>query len=110
MEQWKWVVGYEGLYQVSNMGRIMRVKRAGQKGKILRTGLRDTGGRLGVSLRKDGKGRTKYVDRIVIAAWVGPARGQTVVHTGGIEDNSVENLSYRPRVCKRRKSLQGKGL
>jgi hypothetical protein len=103
IEQWKWIVGYEGLYQVSNLGRIMRVARAGQKAKLLRMKARDTNGRLGVGLRKDGIVRTEYVDRIVLAAWVGQIpMGQTVLHARGIADNSVGNLSYGDRTCKRR--------
>jgi len=54
MERWRDVVGYEGLYQVSNLGRIMRVGQVGRKAKLLRASPRDTGGRLGVALRKDG--------------------------------------------------------
>ena len=104
IEQWKWVVGYEGLYRVSNLGRIMRVKQGGWKAKLLRMKARDTNGRLGVALRKDGVARTEYVDRIVLAAWVGQIpMGQTVLHAGGIADNTVENLSYGGRTCKRRK-------
>jgi hypothetical protein len=103
IEQWKWVVGYEGLYRVSNLGRIMRVKRAGRKAKLLRMKARDTGGRLGVGLRKDGIVRTEYVDRIVLAAWVGEGgEGQTVLHGGmGIANNSITNLTWGPRTCKR---------
>jgi hypothetical protein len=106
IEQWKWVVGYEGLYQVSNLGRITRVARAGQKGKILRMKPRDTNGRLGVALRKGGVARTMYVDRVVMAAWEGPiAAGQTVLHgRAGIADNSLCNLSYGARTCKRNPS------
>jgi len=102
VEKWKWVVGYERAYKVSNLGRIMRVAHCGQKAKILRTSPRNANGRLGVVLREDGKGRTEYVDRIVLAAWVGPiGAGQTVLHGVGITDNSVENLSYGCRTCKR---------
>ena len=32
MEQWKDVVGYEGLYQVSNYGRVMTTRRQGTQG------------------------------------------------------------------------------
>ncbi len=96
MEQWKWVVGYEGLYRVSDLGRIMRVALTGRKAKMLRMKARNTNGRLGVGLRKDGKGRTEYVDRIVLAAWVGPSCGQTVLHARGIADNSVGNLTWGP--------------
>ena len=99
-ERWKDVVGYEGLYQVSDLGKILRVKQGGRKAKILRTSSRDTSGRMGAVLRKDGVARTQYVDRIVMAAWVGPIKaGQTVWHNRrGIADNSVENLSYGPRI------------
>ena len=101
VEQWKQVVGYEGLYSVSDWGRLMRLAHGGMKGRLLRPGPRDTCGRLGVALRKDGVARTYYVDRIVMAAFVGPiAPGQTVLHGWGIADNTLANLSYGRRVCK----------
>jgi hypothetical protein len=115
IERWGWVVGYEGLYQVSDKGRVLRFPqrdadgRLIQKEKLLRGSPRDKGGRLCVALRKDGVVRTEYIDRIVLAAWVGPiAEGQAVLHGGaGIADNYVENLSYGSRTCKRRKRKKG---
>jgi len=116
-EQWRDVVGYEGLYQVSSLGRVMRViqrdadGKVVRKAKMLRSSPRDASGRMGVALRKDGAARTHYVDRTVLDAWVGPIGvGQTVLYGRGIADNSVANLSYGSppvRVGRERKRYRG---
>ena len=59
----------------------------------------DKTGRLCVELRKDGVTTTRYVDELVMEAFVGPMKaGEMVVYgEGGITDTSVENLSYGPK-------------
>ena len=108
-ERWRDVVGYEGLYQISDLGRVLRVPQRDADGKIvrkekiLRSSPRDKSGRMGVRLRKDKVGKGHYVDKLVLAAWVGPMKtGYKVVHgEEGITDNSVENLVYKPRKSKK---------
>lgn len=39
-EAWKDVLGYEGLYQVSNLGRVKSLPRQTTSGKILSTASR----------------------------------------------------------------------
>ena len=66
-EIWRPVVGYEGLYEVSNLGRIRSIKR--KKYHILRP----AGGRTTyhkVSLYKGGKGKTHYVHRLTAIAFI----------------------------------------
>ena len=66
VEVWKDVVGYEGLYQVSNLGRIRKIRKKNlySKNKMcplisnIMTPRFVTGGYLSVSLTKDG-GKTK---------------------------------------------------
>lgn len=102
-ERWKDVVGYEGLYQVSDCGRIKSLdrivpdKRTGPKklkGRILRPGT--TGSYLVVGLCKDGIQTTVRVHRLVAEAWLGPCPdGMEVCHgPNGQMDNSVSNLRY----------------
>ena len=70
-EEWKPIPGYEGLYEVSNYGRVRSYKRS-SKGKILSPG--NTGnngsGYLFVTLCKDGKAKPCTVHRLVADAFI----------------------------------------
>lgn len=80
MENWLPVVGYEGLYEVSDLGRVKSLKRevAHWRGgtrtyqeKILKPVLQ--GGRYYiVSLNREGKLWTPKIHRLVLDAFVGP--------------------------------------
>ena len=71
MEQWKAVVGYEGLYEVSNMGRVMSFARSGTRGGILKQNLQGRGYPT-VSLNRDDVAHTYNVHSLVLNAFVGP--------------------------------------
>lgn len=105
MEQWKDVVGYEGLYQISDLGRVRSVDRVTtdklgrqyvHKGRIRRLRLANRVGHLAVDLYIGGIRQTRLVHRLVAAAWIGPClNGQQVRHgPNGVADNSVSNLCY----------------
>ena len=59
MEIWRDITGYEGLYKISSLGRVMSVKR----NKILKPG--NTGKYLIVVLCKNGVRNTHLVHRLV---------------------------------------------
>jgi hypothetical protein len=78
-EEWRQVVGYEGLYEVSNLGRIRSIDRlvifktgASRvcKGKIKSTSLLE--GYLSVGLWKDNVAERVLVHRLVLGAFRGP--------------------------------------
>jgi len=71
METWKPIVGYEGIYEVSDLGRIKRVQPSAHSyvGKMLAGGLDQDGYRV-VLLYKDGKRRMFKFHRVVAAAFV----------------------------------------
>lgn len=100
-ETWKAVVGFEGIYEVSDHGRVRRIApwSDGRKtkpsselvGKISHNGYRR------VSLRRDGKQREFAVHRLVAAAFIGPLPSpiHQVNHKNGRpKDNRYENLEY----------------
>lgn len=98
-EIWKPVVGYEGFYSVSNMGRVRRdypTKNAG--GPRLMKGWIITNGYVMVELTHNGESR-KYVHAIVAAAFIGERpTGLDVNHKNGIKtDNRDCNLEYCTR-------------
>lgn len=83
-EQWRAVVGFEGLYEVSNLGRIKRLPRTVTCGSRHSSKLylskrysEDhilSPGRRTVKLCADGKSsRFNSIARIVLLAWIGPA-------------------------------------
>ncbi len=61
------VVGYEGLYQVSNFGRVKNFQR--KTTRIIKPSL-DSGGYIKATLSKDGKARNHNVHILVAKAFV----------------------------------------
>lgn len=97
-EIWKPVVGYEGYYEVSNLGNVRSLKRKGYKNGNLRQGEKTTG-YLIVVLYKDGKGTTKSVHRLVAKAFIpNPKNKPQVNHIdSNRKNNKVENLEWVTR-------------
>ena len=104
VEQWRPVVGYEGLYEVSDQGQIKRVEgrvwnRRGfwitRKEGVLRPGT-DSDGYLIVGLCKGGVRKTKKIHQQVLLAFVGscPSGHQTRHLNGERKDNRLVNLSW----------------
>ena len=100
MENWKPVVGYEGLYEVSDQGRVRsvdRITRDGRrwKGRVLSTNKVSTG-YLRAVLSVDGKYNHVYVHRLVADAFVPNPQGKLEVnHKDGNKKNNVaSNLEW----------------
>ena len=69
MEIWKSIKGYEGLYEVSNMGQVRSLARYTTKGKILKQYVNKTNGYCYVSLSKNNKRSSKRVHCLVMRAF-----------------------------------------
>lgn len=102
-EVWRPVVGYEGLYEVSDLGRVRapdKVTLTKGAGSYLRRGrliAQSKGRYLSVCLYKQGRKSTKLVHLLVAEAFLGPRPSPhyVVCHgPGGQHDNSVCNLRY----------------
>lgn len=94
-EEWRDVPGYEGLYQVSNFGRVMRLANTPKcvRERILSPAIR--GRYASVSLCINGKPRGIDVHRLVMWAFVGRQGNRHVNHRNGIKtDNRLANLEY----------------
>ena len=106
IEEWRPVVGYEGLYEVSNLGRVKSIdrlckssKRSSQwmKGRILKPRVNaHRQNRCTVVLNKEGSVFYAYISRLVLTAFVGPPRdGYDAAHwDGNPENNRLDNLRW----------------
>ena len=99
MENWKAIAGYEGLYQVSNLGRVksLNYNHTGTD-KILKPG-KNHGGYLHVNLCKDGHPKHLLVHRLVAEAFIpNPNNLETVNHKDEVKTNNVaSNLEWMSR-------------
>lgn len=120
VEIWKDITGYEGLYQVSNLGRVksLNYNRTGKE-KIMKTSI-DKQGYIQISLRKDGKTYKFKVHRLVGFEFVDgfSEYKNHIDHINTIRtDNRPENLRWVSQKennnneitrSKRSKSMYGK--
>ena len=124
MEVWKPISGYEGFYEVSNLGRIRSLERIvecsdGRKRKIKDRTLKGSsysGGYSGVTLHKDGCAKFVNIHRIVAEAFVpNPLEKEEVNHKDENPSNNhasnlewvthKENLNYGTRQERARKAI-----
>ena len=103
MEEWRDVVGYEGLYQVSNLGRIksLNYNHTGKEGILKLIYGKD--GYVKISLCKKGeKPETFLVHRLVAIAFIPnpnnlPEVNHIIDDFEHRSDNRVENLEWCTR-------------
>ena len=107
-EEWRPVVGYKDVYEVSNHGRIRRVGKATRHGKGRGGGARIglvlkqqviNGGYLHVQLSKDGHYKNFLISRLVAIAFLSlDLNGRDVHHRDGNKHNNhLDNLEYMTR-------------
>lgn len=106
-EQWLPVVGWEGFYEVSDLGRIRSVARIvirsdGRKRTVYAKDLQPHTTRYGyrvAGLYRGNKGTNAPVHRLVLEAFVGPCPdGMEACHGNGVrDDNRLENLRWDTR-------------
>lgn len=98
-EEWRPVVGYEGRYEVSNLGRVRTVPRQGRRkfipGKPRKLSELSTG-YLNVQLCDGSSVKNHLVHRLVLSAFVGPCpNGMMACHgDGNRKNNHVSNLRW----------------
>lgn len=105
-EQWRAAPGYEGLYEVSDLGRIRSLDRmvmtCGGGHRLARGVLmnprkrHNNDDRYQAHLSSAGKRRTYFVHRLVLLAFTGePQPGQEACHwNGDASDNRLANLRW----------------
>ena len=98
-EQWKTVKGYEGLYEVSNTGKVRSLKNTRhnvRKEPLLKKQLLGSWGYPVVALCKEGKSIRVLVHRIVAEAFIPNPNGYNIVnHKDEVKTNNfAENLEW----------------
>lgn len=104
-EVWKDILGYENVYQVSNLGRIKSLEREEfmtrnncykvRKEKVLKPNI-DKRGYEKVRLYKNGKGKSIFVHRLVAIAFIeNPNKYPIINHIDEVPlNNHVSNLEW----------------
>ena len=107
-EIWKDVVGYENIYQISNLGRVKALERpvnnrAGKRfEKILKYRISERGYCITV-LSKEAKSKKCFIHRLIAQAFIpNPENKLEINHINGIRhDNRIENLEW----CTRKENM-----
>lgn len=96
IEEWKDIEGYEGLYQVSNLGRVKRSKGKYMKSERILMLFINTPGYLQVMLCKNNKCKKFTVHRLVANAFIpNPENKPQVNHIDEDKtNNKVSNLEW----------------
>jgi hypothetical protein len=94
-EQWRAVVGFEGIYEISNYTRVRRAVASPQSpaGRLLSHTVTSYGYSV-VNLSKRDGGRAYFVHRLLVEAFCGPIpEGLVVNHIDGCKtNNTLDNL------------------
>ena len=94
-EQWRPVVGYEGLYEVSDLGRVRTLAKYRFPERIMRP-QRSPSGYAIVHLTREKRSTSSLIHRLVMEAFVGPRPANKCVNH--IDNNranpAVSNLEY----------------
>ena len=100
-EVWRDVVGFEGLYRVSDKGNVRSVERRDsrghrRRGRMLSPGHNRLNGYPQVGLRKNGVLKKKYIHRLVAETFLPNPNGLPQVnHRDEVKDNNnVGNLEW----------------
>lgn len=100
-EEWRDVVGYEGLYQVSNLGRVKKIGKKQKWGTYERTQktrivsqFKKENGYLSLHLCCEKREKNAYTHRLVVEAFIRPMKEKEEVnHLDKIKtNNNIENL------------------
>lgn len=107
-EVWKDVAGFEGLYKVSNFGRVRAIGRGLRRGCIMTDKFDKLDGYMHLSLTKDGVPHHFVIHRLVAIAFIpNPDNKPTVNHKDFNRcNNRAENLEWMTQKENNRYSIE----
>ena len=104
VEVWRDIKGYEGQYQISNLGRVKSLQRWSgtqfyNREKLLNLHINKKNGYVYVWLSKNGKGKNIRVHRLVAEAFIENLNNYTDINHKDCDrtNNNVENLEWCTR-------------
>ena len=104
-EIWKDIIGYEGVYQVSNLGKVKSLKRNGRNSdKILKQGL-NSHRYLLTSLSKNGKSKTKMIHKLVAEAFLNHTSCGRKLVVDHIDNNKINNKLDNLQIITQRENV-----
>ena len=91
IEEWRPVKGYEGLYEISNLGNLYNLVKQNYPYKF-----KNYKGYIQTSLYKDKKRKTTTIHRLMAQAFISnPENKPQINHKNGIKDyNRLGNLEW----------------
>lgn len=103
-EIWKPIKGYEGLYEVSNYGRVKSLNWNGKGAVGYMTLRKKNTGYLAVLLSKNGVSKYTLVHRLVATAFIpNPENEETINH---IDEDKTNNRADNLEWCSRAENIQ----
>jgi hypothetical protein len=105
MEIWKDVVGYEGLYQVSNLGNI-KSNKCGRE-KILKQS-KNSAGYFSITLYKDKKRDTKFTHILVAMAFLNHTPNRYKIVVDHVDNDRTNNNLLNIRLVTQAENTKNK--
>jgi hypothetical protein len=95
-EIYKDIQGYEGIYQVSNLGNVKRINNKNNKNELVLKQFYNVRGYYQIGLYFNNKQKYYYVHRLIAQAFIpNPNNYPIINHINGIKsDNSIGNLEW----------------
>lgn len=107
-EIWKDIVGYEGLYQVSNLGRVKSLPRFDRKGRFhsekIKSQVNNGNGYMIVNLKHNGKQQMRTVHRLVAEHFI--SNDLELPEVNHIDGNKSNNIVTNLEWCTRSENVK----